>query len=51
VEIEHYVSKAGKTSAIVKRYGPPSKAKAPAKRTPTQKADAAASGGTDDIPF
>ena len=51
VEVEHYVSKAGKTSAIVKRYGPPAKAKAPAKRTATQKADAAASGGTDDIPF
>lgn len=52
VEVEHYTAKStGKVSAIVKRYVKAKPQAAPAKRTATQKADAAASGGTDDIPF
>jgi|GEM_PF-2857618 len=57
VEVSHYTSKAGKVSAVVKRYvqatATPTAA-APAKRqTLPQKAGAAfkASAGSDDIPF
>jgi cell division septation protein DedD len=57
VEVSHYTSKAGKVSAVVKRYVPATAAPAaaaPAKRqTLPQKAHAAfkASAGSDDIPF
>jgi cell division septation protein DedD len=57
VEVSHYTSKAGKVSAVVKRYVPTTAAPAaatPAKRqTLPQKAHAAfkASAGSDDIPF
>lgn len=55
VEVSHYTSKAGKTSAVVKRYvaASPTKATTPAKaakpRTPAAKATAALAA--DDIPF
>jgi hypothetical protein len=58
VEVSHYTSKAGKVSAVVKRYVPataaPAAAAPPAKRqTLPQKAAATfkANGGADDIPF
>jgi cell division septation protein DedD len=57
VEISHYTSKAGKVSAVVKRYVPATAtpaAAAPAKRqTLPQKAAATfkAAAGSDDIPF
>ena len=54
VEISHYTSKAGKVSAVVKKYLPytPAVAKpaaAPARRSPVAKVAAAIPG--DDIPF
>jgi hypothetical protein len=51
VEVSHYTSKAGKVSAVVKKYMPPDAAKMPkaaAKRPAQQKA---ASIPDDDIPF
>jgi cell division septation protein DedD len=57
VEVSHYTSKAGKVSAVVKRYVPAKAAPAaaaPAKRqTLPQKAAATfkAAAGADDIPF
>jgi len=57
VEVSHYTSKAGKVSAVVKRYMPATAAPAaatPAKRqTLPQKAAATfkAAAGADDIPF
>jgi hypothetical protein len=51
VEISHYTSKAGKTSAVVKKYLPlEAKPKAEAKPK-TQAAKVTASLGSDDIPF
>ena len=51
--VEHYTSKAGKVSAVVKRYLEPPAAKAtPPARTPAAKVKAAAPAiGSDDIPF
>ena len=53
--IEHYTSKAGKTSAVVKRYLDPPQtpaAKPPSARTPAAKVKAASPEiGSDDIPF
>lgn len=53
--VEHYTSKAGKTSAVVKRYLAPPERPAtppPVARTPAAKVKAAAPGiGSDDIPF
>jgi hypothetical protein len=57
VEVSHYTSKAGKVSAVVKRYVPATAAPAPAapakRQTLPQKAAATfrANGGADDIPF
>jgi hypothetical protein len=57
VEVSHYTSKAGKVSAVVKRYVPatatPSAAATAKRQTLPQKAHAAfkASAGSDDIPF
>jgi cell division septation protein DedD len=57
VDIVHYTSKAGKVSAVVKRYVPatatPTTATPPKRQTLPQKAHAAfkASAGSDDIPF
>lgn len=54
VEISHYTSKAGKTSAVVKRYVPASKADKPKPAAPRSRAAAAvaASDLPDDvIPF
>lgn len=53
VEVSHYTSKAGKTSAVVKKYLPLSDApKAARKSTPrTQAAKVAATMADDDIPF
>ena len=51
VEVSHYTSKAGKVSAVVKKYMPPDASKLPkaaAKRPAQQKA---ASIPDDDIPF
>ena len=54
--VEHYTSKAGKTSAVVKRYlappAAPKPAATPAARTPAAKVRAASPDiGSDDIPF
>ncbi len=53
VEISHYTSKAGKVSAVVKRYVPASAVAAattkPAMKSKPQKV--AAAGAADDIPF
>lgn len=53
--VEHYTSKAGKTSAVVKRYlAPPERPaeKPPAARTPAAKVKAASPAiGSDDVPF
>lgn len=49
VEISHYTSKAGKTSAVVKRYVPASVAEKTKPATP--RARPVAAGATDDIPF
>jgi hypothetical protein len=53
VEISHYTSKAGKVSAVVKRYVPASAVAAatpkPAIKPKPQKV--AAAGPADDIPF
>lgn len=54
VEVSHYTSKAGKVSAVVKRYVPASavpaaKVAKPAAKSKPQKV--AASGPSDDIPF
>lgn len=54
VEVSHYTSKAGKVSAVVKRYVPASAA--PAAKVPKSAArpkpqKVAASGPADDIPF
>jgi len=57
VEVSHYTSKAGKVSAVVKRYVPTTAAPAPAtpakRQTLPQKAAATfkAAAGADDIPF
>lgn len=60
VEVEHYTSKAGKLSAVVKRYLPgkaaatpaPKPAAQPPARTPAAKVRAASPDiGSDDIPF
>jgi hypothetical protein len=56
VEISHYTSKAGKVSAVVKRYVQATATATPAapkRQTLPQKAHAAfkAAGGSDDIPF
>jgi hypothetical protein len=49
--IEHYVSKAGRTSAIVKRYMAAEQKQRPA-RTPAAKVKASAPAiGSDDVPF
>jgi hypothetical protein len=50
VEISHYTSKAGKVSAVVKRYVPASTAAAPAKQI-RAKPQKVAAGPSDDIPF
>ena len=49
VEVSHYTSKAGKTSAVVKRYVPQSVAEKAKPATP--RARPVAAGATDDIPF
>jgi len=50
--IEHYVSKAGRTSAIVKRYMAPDQKQQRPARTPAAKVKAASPAiGSDDIPF
>lgn len=53
--VEHYTSKAGKTSAVVKRYitaEKPEAPRSPAARTAAAKVKAASPGiGNDDIPF
>ena len=52
VEISHYTSKAGKTSAVVKKYLPLSAApKATTSKPRSQAAKVTASLGSDDIPF
>lgn len=49
VEVSHYTSKVGKTSAVVKRYVPQSVAEKAKPATP--RARPVAAGATDDIPF
>lgn len=53
VEVEHYTSKAGRVSAVVKRYLPAKPAAAPAKaRVPAAKVrEELKVAGADDIPF
>jgi hypothetical protein len=53
VEISHYTSKAGKTSAVVKRYVPAAEADKPkaARSRPAAKAAAVDRMAGDDIPF
>lgn len=52
VEISHYTSKAGKVSAVVKRYVPASQAAAaPAKPASKPRPPKVATGPADDIPF
>jgi hypothetical protein len=53
VEISHYTSKAGKTSAVVKKYLPRSDAAKPARKpvARTQAAKVTAALEDDDIPF
>lgn len=54
VEVSHYTSKAGKTSAVVKRYVPAGKAKPKppaATRTRAAAVTAASNLADDDIPF
>lgn len=52
VEISHYTSKAGKVSAVVKRYVPASAAAAaPAKTVSKPRPPKVATGPADDIPF
>lgn len=50
VEVSHYTSKAGKTSAVVKRYVPQSVAEKAKPATPRARPAVAATAG-DDIPF
>lgn len=50
VEVSHYTSKAGKTSAVVKRYVPASADSAPAK-PPRARQPVPADFPSDDIPF
>lgn len=50
VEVSHYTSKAGKVSAVVKRYVPSATPAAPAKAAKPKAAQVAAAG-SDDIPF
>jgi hypothetical protein len=51
VEVSHYTSKAGKTSAVVKRYVPATGEQPQAKRPRAAAAVAASSLPDDDIPF
>jgi hypothetical protein len=51
VEVSHYTSKAGKVSAVVKRYVPGAPAKAKPAKTRTQAAKFASELPSDDIPF
>jgi len=51
VEISHYTSKAGKVSAVVKRYLPGTAAPAPKAKTAGGTRAALKASGADDIPF
>jgi len=51
VEISHYTSKAGKVSAVVKRYVPATAGAAEQKKSRPRPQKVAVSGPADDIPF